>query len=103
VLEIVLCLLVFLFAFHAKTSVYGSGAGGEITPSTCAKLWLNGQKLEVEPCLQPVTLLFGFAILLFHGLFTRRELVVQHFSRIPSPRHLGLQDLHRSLRPPPLR
>jgi hypothetical protein len=101
-LEIALCLLVFLFAFHAKTSMYGGGSRPEITPSTSAKLWLNGQKLEVEPNLQPVTVLFWFAILFLHSPGVLREPVVQRRTSVPSARHLGLQDLHRSLRPPPL-
>ena len=41
---VALCVLVFMFALHAKTAVYNGGAPAKVTPSTASKLWLNGQK-----------------------------------------------------------
>ncbi len=101
VLGIALCLLVFVFSFHAKTGVYGGAGGGKVSPVTASKLWLNGQKLQVKPAVSP-TLIFlvAFVLLSFFGL--RREFFVSNDSRLVVARQLGLQDLHRSLRPPPL-
>ena len=47
-LLLMLCALVFMFALHAKTAVYNGSAPAKVTPSTASKLWLNGQKMEVQ-------------------------------------------------------
>jgi hypothetical protein len=102
VLQLVLCLAVFLFAFHAKTSMYGHDSGTRVTPSTMAKLWLNGQKLEVKPRIQPAPVLFWIGVLFLHWLYLHRDSFFHRVVHIPVVRPLVLQDLHRSLRPPPL-
>ena len=101
-LEAVLCLAVFLFAFHAKTSMYGSSHTSHVSPSTSAKLWLNGQKSEVEAKIQPAPVLLWFAILFLHWLCLHREPFCQRLTDPPVARPLVLQDVHHSLRPPPI-
>lgn len=100
--KIALCLLVFLFAFHAKTAVYGSGSIVKVSPSTSAKLWLSGQKLPPDPISQSGTLLLWVSVMLIGMRLQNRESLVTGDMRVVPLRHPGLQDLHRSLRPPPL-
>ena len=76
--------VVFLFAFHAKTGVYGSGPGVKVTASTSAKMWLNGQRAEVEPTAPSGTLLIWFAILFIHYLYLHCKGEVQ--TRLPRSR-----------------
>jgi hypothetical protein len=95
--------VVFLFAFHAKIGVYGSGPGVKATSSTSAKLWLDGQKKEVEPTAQAGTLLIWFAILFIHYLYVQRRFGVQTPFRAPVPVRLSLLHWRRCLRPPPVR
>lgn len=62
-----LALFVFLFALHAKVSLYQpAGHGGEVS-----KLWLNGQKMDVLSSIEgTATALVGFlTVILF--LFSR--------------------------------
>jgi len=101
ILRLVLCLAVFLFAFHAKTSMYGHGSGSPVTPSTSAKLWLNGQKPQAEPKIQPAPVLFWIAVLFLHWLYLHRDSFLQRVVHGPIARPLVFEDLHRSLRPPP--
>ncbi len=95
--------VVFLFALHAKTAVYGSSTGVKVTSSTSAKLWLNGQKAEVEPTVQAGTLLTWFATLFIHFLYLHRKFSVQTLSDAPAPVRLRLLNWHHCLRPPPVR
>jgi hypothetical protein len=104
VLLLALCALVFSFALHAKTSVYGDGIPVKITPTTAAKLWLNGQKMEIQPVVSsPSALLFCVAVLLSYRLYLHRELRVRSIFLLPAPRYLSLWYSHRFLRPPPAR
>jgi hypothetical protein len=43
------CLLVFLFAFHAKTSVYGPSLKVNLNTSTASKLWLKDKASPPRP------------------------------------------------------
>ena len=95
--------VVFLFALQAKTGVYGSGPGVKATASTSAKMWLNGQRAEVEPTAPAGTLLIWFAILFFHYLYLHRKGEVQTGFRAPAPVRLRLLHWRRCLRPPPVR
>jgi hypothetical protein len=95
--------VVFLFALHAKTGVYGSGTSGKVTSSTSAKMWLNGQRAEVEPTAQAGALLIWFAILFIHHLYLHRKFGVQTLFRAPAPVRLSLLHWRRCLRPPPVR
>ena len=44
-LPITACVLVFLFAFHAKTAAYGDGLNVKPHTATSSKLWIKGQKI----------------------------------------------------------
>ena len=96
-----LCLLVFLFALHAKTEVYNGGAPAKITPTTASKLWLSGQKMQLQSVDSSSGVLFFIALLCVFGLYLHRERLVQSVFQIPPPRNLSLQYLYRFLRPPP--
>jgi len=95
--------VVFLFALQAKTGVYGSGPGTGVTSPTSAKMWLNGQRAEVEPTAPSGTVLVWFAILFFHYLYLHRKGEVQTVFRAPTPVRLRLLHWRRCLRPPPVR
>jgi hypothetical protein len=95
--------VVFLFALQAKTGVYGSGPGTGVTSPTSAKMWLNGQKAEVEPTAPSGTLLIWFAILFIHYLYLHRQGEVQTVFRAPAPVRRSLLHWRRCLRPPPVR
>jgi hypothetical protein len=95
--------VVFLFAFHAKTGVYSSATGVKVTASTCAKMWLNGQKAEVEPTGQAGALLIWFAILFIHYLYLHRKFGIPTLFRAPAPVRRRLLHWRRGFRPPPVR
>ena len=46
------CVLVFLFAFHAKMGVYGHGVIVKPHTATSSKLWVKSQRMP-EPTLTP--------------------------------------------------
>jgi hypothetical protein len=97
--------VVFLFALQAKTGVYGNGHGTGVTSSTSAKMWLNGQRAEVELTAPSGSLLIWFAILFIHYLYLHlhRQFAVQTLFRTPAPVRLSLLHWRRCLRPPPVR
>jgi len=102
-LRISVCLAVvavFLFAFHAKISGYGHEPSSRVSPSTSAKLWLNGQKSEVEPQVQSVGVLAWIAFLLVNFEALWRTSLVRPVTSVA--RRRPLQELRRFLRPPPL-
>ena len=101
-LLLTLCVLVFMFALHAKTAVYNGGAPAKATPSTASKLWLNGQKMEVPSVDSSGGMLFWMAVLCLVGLYLHRELRVRSAFLAPPPRNLPLRQMHRFLRPPPV-
>lgn len=99
---ITLCALVFMFAWHAKTAVYNGGAGTKATPSTASKLWLSGQKMEVQSIDSSTGVLFWMAVLCLVGLYLHREFRVRSTFLTPAPRNLPLRQMYRFLRPPPV-
>ena len=104
-LLLTLCVLVFMFALHAKTAVYKGRATAKVTPSTAtaSKLWLgDGQKMEVRSVDSGGAALFWMAVLCLIGLYLHRELRVQSAFIAPAPRNIPLRYLHRFLRPPPV-
>lgn len=97
---VMFCVLVFFFAMHAKTALYGTPAGSRVTPSTASKLWVDGQKMPVQVPVQIAPLFWPlFLSLLGFHLFSRPR--VQSALIIPPPSNLRLRHLHRFLRPPP--
>jgi hypothetical protein len=99
---IMLCALVFLFAFHAKTAVYKSGVPVNATPSTSSKLWLNGQKMEVRSVDFSATVMCWMVVLCLYGVYIYQDPLVRSAVSPPSPRNRRLLYLHRYLRPPPV-
>jgi hypothetical protein len=100
-LLLALCVLVFLFALHAKTGVYNGGAPARVTPSTASKLWLSGQKMEVQPVDSAAGPLFFVVLLCVFALCLHSERYVQSdFLTAPS-RNFSLRYVRRFLRPPP--
>ncbi len=51
-LPLTACFLVFLFAFHAKTTVYSHSLGAKPHTATSSKLWVKNQKIP-KPALTP--------------------------------------------------
>ena len=99
-LPVMFCILVFFFALHAKTAVYGTANQAKITPSTASKLWASGQKLEarsVIPQSAPPSWLIFLSLL---GLYLLPQRRLQG-AFVPPVSHLRLRHLHRFLRPPP--
>lgn len=95
--------VVFLFALHAKIGAYGSGLGAKATSSTAAKMWLNGEKPEIEPTAQAGALSIWLAILFIHYLHLHRQFAAWTPFRAPAPVRLSLLHWRRHLRPPPIR
>jgi hypothetical protein len=48
-LPITACLLVFLFAFHAKTAVYGPSLNVKPDTATASKLWVKDKAVPPRP------------------------------------------------------
>jgi len=100
---VLFCILVFFFALHAKTAVYGAAAQSRVTPSTASKLWVSGQKMEariIPPQSAPV--LFWLAFLGLLGLLLVGQRRLQTAVVISPPSNLRIRHLHRFLRPPPI-
>jgi hypothetical protein len=93
--------LVFFFALHAKTAVYNGGIPAKTTPSTSSKLWLSGQKMEVQSLETISYMLFWTAALYWFGLYLQRGHRVRSVLLTPPLRNLPLRHLNRFLRPPP--
>lgn len=98
---LLLCLLVFFFALHAKLAVYNGSAGAKATPSTASKLWAGGQKLEDRAHRYDSTPLLVFAVVWLCALCLRRECHVASPVVVPAADSLRRWHLHRFLRPPP--
>jgi hypothetical protein len=101
-LLLAMCVLVFLFALRAKVAVYNGNAPAKVTPTTSAKLWLSGQKMEAQSLESSTEIWFWLALLSLFTLVQHREPVAQRVSRSPLPSNISLHYLHRFLRPPPL-
>ena len=56
------CVLVFLFALHAKVSVYQQQ---HVDTSTSSKLWVSCERHELQPAPTSVTLFWFTAVLVF--------------------------------------
>lgn len=99
---VVLCALVFVFALHAKTAVYNGGVRTNVTPSTASKLWLSGQKMEVQAADSASGVLFWVAALCLYGVYLHREARVRSAFLPPPPRILTERYMQSFLRPPPV-
>ena len=102
-LPAVFCLLVFFFALHAKTAMYGGASTPKVTPSTASKLWVTGEKMQTRVIPPDSATQF---VLLVAALLTpmlRREPARQPSAVVPTSHHFCLQHLTRFLRPPPAR
>jgi len=99
---VIFCVLVFLFALHAKTAVYGGAHQARVTPSTASKMWAGGEKLDfravVPQSAPPAWLMFVSLLGLY--LFPEQR-SYQNALVAPLPNNLRLRYLHRFLRPPP--
>jgi len=100
-LLLALCALVFFFALHAKTALYDGAAPVKVTTSTASKLWLNGQKMQVQSVDSSACALFWMTVFCLWGLYLHREPFVQSAIPVPPSSTLTLLYLHRFLRPPP--
>jgi hypothetical protein len=97
---IVVCALVFLFAYHAKTGVYGP-LKAKVTPVTASKLWVGSQKMQPTP-QSTVTVLTWAFVLCFFALTLARKPQLRQAVETPVPALLPSFELHRFLRPPPV-
>lgn len=93
------CVLVFAFALHAKLAVYQQPSQPQT--STCAKLWLNGEKTVTETSLSGFFVLC-FAAVVFSLLPRPRERRYEAASCTSVPVQASRRYLHRFLRPPPI-
>jgi hypothetical protein len=98
---IALCALVFMFALHAKTSVYSATEATKVAPSTASRLWLSGQKMEVRSVDLGGEVLFWTVELCLDRLYLHPELRSSSALLASPPRNLPLRQVHRFFRPPP--
>jgi len=98
---VLFCVLVFFFALHAKTSVYGAAAQRRLTPSTASKLWASGQKMDARVVPPTSAPLCWAALLGLLGVCWVKPPRLQTVSKVPPASNLRLRHLHRFLRPPP--
>ena len=97
---IVVCALVFLFAYRAKTAVYGPSTS-KVTPVTASKLWVSSQKMEPAP--QSTAMVLTWAVVLcFFALHMPRKPLLRLAVETPAPALLPFIELQRFLRPPPV-
>lgn len=92
------CVLVFFFAFHAKTAVYQNPS--HLDGSTSSKLWLNGGKIESDVSVLDALILWTIALLTFL-LRPSRVAIVRKVHPAPVPAQSRKHYLARFLRPPP--
>ena len=94
------CLLVFLFALHAKVSVYQQSR--PLDAATSSKLWLDGVRHELPPVPARVAPFWLTTIIL---LLVNQQPERRYRAACPMPALATLSQLylHRFLRPPPLR
>ena len=94
------CGLVFLFALHAKVSIYHPG--DHVNSANASKLWVNVQKSD-PVAIPPSFTFLWFAAFLAYVLCQLCELRWDGGYRVPAPAQLTQLYLHRFLRPPPVR
>jgi hypothetical protein len=95
-----LAVCVLLFSVSAKLSQYQHTA---LTPNTTSKLWLNGQKMELQSAAPDKAMLviawamtlFGFAFVACRIFFFSSSL------RAPLRRRISSHQVRLHLRPPP--
>jgi len=100
--RVAFCVLVFFFALHAKTAVYGGGTSGRLTPATTCKLWPNEQKMERQTFDAGAGAVFCMVVLCLVEPYIRREPYVHSAFLAPPPSHHSRLHFHRFLRPPPV-
>jgi len=94
-----LALFVFLFALHAKVSLYQpAGHGGEVS-----KLWLNGQKMDVVNSIESAATALAGLLTVALFIFSLPSPHVRGWSYL-EPAYLPTTsfEFSRFLRPPPL-
>lgn len=97
---IVVCALVFLFAYNSKTAGYGTSKA-RITPVTASKLWVSSQKMEPAP--QSTAVAFPCAaVLCFFALRLPRKPLLRRAAETPALALLPFIEVQRFLRPPPV-
>jgi hypothetical protein len=94
------CVLVFLFAFHAKTALYQNPA--HIDGSTSSKLWLNGSELDSDMSA-PIGLPFWIFAFLLLVAAPSLERPFETLRRTLVPIAGNRIFLKRFFRPPPAR
>jgi len=98
-----LCGLVFFFALHAKIAVYNGSSPVKATPSTASKLWINGQKMQVQSIDSGPAAFFWLVLLCLCGLYLQSVDRVQSVALTAPPNDLTLRYRRRFLRPPPVK
>lgn len=97
-----LCGLLFFFALHAKIAVYNGDTPAKVTPSTAAKFWINGQKMQVRSFDSSPSALFSVALFCLSGLYPQ-SLGGVHSVVLTAPHNDRTRRYQRRfLRPPPI-
>lgn len=98
---VLFCILVFLFALHAKTAVYGGTSAGKISPSTASKLWVSSEKMEFRAELLHSVPLFWLFLISVFGLYLSRDCSFRSIVAVPSISIRHRWQVRRFQRPPP--
>jgi hypothetical protein len=95
-----LALCVFLFSVSAKLAQYQHSP---LTPNTTSKLWLNGQKMELQSAAPDQSVLvLAWAITLFGiGFLACRIIFFRSSHGAALPQRMSSYQVRLHLRPPP--
>ena len=99
---VLLCILVFLFALHAKTAVYGGTSAGKVSPSAASKLWVTSEKMEFRAELLHSVPLFWLFLISVFGLYLSSDCFFRSIVVVPSVSTGRRWRARRFLRPPPV-
>lgn len=99
VLLLLACMLVFCFALHAKTAVYGQSSQPQ--PTTSSKLWANAERFDAPVQISSSTFLW-LVVFLASLLYLHAERRLERECVVIPRQQRSLNYLHRFLRPPPL-
>jgi len=94
--------LVFFFALHAKTAVYGRSSSANITTATASKMLGTTQKLDGRAVQSQTTPVFWLLFVSILSFSLHRRTWLSSAVTLRPANNIPLWQLQRFLRPPPV-